>query len=255
MKVALVGYGKMGHMIAAALASRGHAVVAAIDPMAADATCRASSAEEVARAVVSSGADGVIEFSHPSAVLANIRAIVPTGVPLVVGTTGWQASIDEVSALVASSGSALLHSANYSVGVNLFYRIVSEAARLMNEFEVYDVAALEAHHNQKADSPSGTALEIARRLLAGIDRKKRLVTDAFDRRPEPDELHLASVRVGSVPGTHTVIFDSPADTIEITHTARNREGFALGAVRGLEWLLAVPGRKGLFTMDEVFKDL
>ena len=152
-----------------------------------------------------------------------------------------------------------MYSANYSVGVNLFYRMVSEAARLMADFEEYDVAVFEAHHNQKADSPSGTGLDIAKRILAEVPRKTKLVTDQFNRRPEPNELHLASLRVGSVPGAHTVIFDSVADTIELTHTARSREGFALGAVRAIEWLAASDSRgqprKGVFTVSDIFDDL
>jgi len=129
----------------------------------------------------------------------------------------------------------------------------------MADIEEYDVAVLESHHNQKADSPSGTALDIAKRILENIPRKSKLVTDAFGRKPESSELHVASVRVGSVPGTHTVVFDSPADTIELTHTARSREGFALGAVRALEWLSAPDSEKrmkqGVFTMNDVFADL
>ena len=259
MKVALVGYGKMGHMIAEAARKRGHEIACTVDIQAEDATCVTSDAGAMVEAIKASRANGVIEFSYPQAALANIRAIARAGIPLVVGTTGWLDSLDEVKGLVGESGSSLLHSANYSVGVNLFYRIVSEAARLMAEFENYDVALFESHHNQKADSPSGTALELARRVMESIPRKNALVTDSFTRRPEPNELHLASVRVGSVPGTHTVWFDSVADTIELTHTARSREGFALGAVRALEWLVAKDpsgkGRQGVFTMDDVFDSL
>jgi 4-hydroxy-tetrahydrodipicolinate reductase len=259
MKLALVGFGKMGHMIAAAATLRGHDVICTVDIQATDATCVTGDGRVMVEAIRASGAQGVIEFSHPSSVLSNIRSLVPTGIPLVVGTTGWLGSLGDVKSLVESSSSSLLHSANFSVGVNLFYRIVSDAAKLMAEFEEYDVALFESHHKQKADSPSGTGLDLARRVMEAIPRKKRLVTDAFDRKPADDELHLASVRVGSVPGTHTVWFDSAADTIELTHTARNREGFALGAVRALEWLTADDGsgkkRKGVFTMNDVFDSL
>lgn len=259
MRLALVGYGKMGHMIAEAAHLRGHEVVCTVDVQAADATCVTADTGTMVKAILASGAEGVIEFSHPSAVLANIKAIVLAGVPVVVGTTGWLSSLEEIRALVAKSSTSLLHSANYSVGVNLFYRIVSDAARRMAEFENYDVALFESHHNQKADSPSGTGLELARRVMEAMPRKKSLVTDAFDRRPAPDELHLASVRVGSVPGTHTVWFDSAADTIELTHTARNREGFALGAVRALEWLTSKDSagtrKTGVFTMEDVFDSM
>jgi 4-hydroxy-tetrahydrodipicolinate reductase len=253
MKLAIVGYGKMGHMIAQAACARGHEIVCTVDPFASDASCVTQDREVMVDSIQKSGAEAVIEFSHPSSVRANIDALVPTRIPLVVGTTGWHDAIGEVRALVESSGSSFLYSSNFSVGVNLFYRIVSEAARLMAEFDAYDVAVFESHHNQKADSPSGTGLDIAKRIMAEIPRKKKLVTDQFKRKPEPDELHLASVRVGSVPGTHTVYFDSAADTIELTHTARSREGFALGAVVAAEWLVkSVPG---VFTMNDVFADL
>jgi 4-hydroxy-tetrahydrodipicolinate reductase len=253
MKIALVGYGKMGHMIERAAIARGHSVACSVDVVASDATCNAKDAAEMVDAVKRSGADVAIEFSHPSSVLANVKALVDARVPAVVGTTGWLDSLDEVKNLVAERNASLFYAANYSVGVNLFYRMVSAAARLMRDFEEYDVAILESHHNQKADSPSGTGLDIARRVMAELPRKNALVTDAFRRKPEPHELHLASVRVGSVPGTHTVYFDSPSDAIELTHTVRNREALALGAVRAAEWL---PGAgAGVYTMDDLFADL
>lgn len=259
MKIGMIGYGKMGHMIAQAALMHGHEIVCAIDPFAKDASCTTGDPEEMKTCLLDSGAEGAIEFSHPSSVFGNIRTLVPTGIPLVVGTTGWHDRLSEVRAAVDEHGSSLLYSSNFSIGVNLFYRIVSEAARLMAAFDEYDVALFESHHNQKADSPSGTALDLAKRVMDNMPRKTRLVTDCFVRKPEPDELHLSSVRVGAVPGTHTVWFDSAADTIELTHTARNREGFALGAVRALEWLAAPDSsgakKLGIFTMKDVFNDL
>jgi 4-hydroxy-tetrahydrodipicolinate reductase len=253
MKIAIVGYGKMGHMIERAALARGHEVVCTVDVSASDAKVITNDPATMAEAVKKSGAQAAIEFSHPSSVLANIGALVATRIPLVVGTTGWYDSLGTVRKQVEQSTSTLMYSANFSVGVNLFYRIVSDAAKRMAEFEEYDVAVLESHHNQKADSPSGTGLEIAKRILEDIPRKTKVVTDAFDRKPAGDELHLASVRVGSVPGTHTVFFDSAADTIELTHTARNREGLALGAVRASEWL--VTAGPGVFTMNDLFDSL
>jgi len=259
MNIALVGYGKMGHMIARAAEIRGHKIVCSVDPFAQDASCITSDIQTMVEAIRNSGSEGIVEFSHPSSVLANINALLPTGIPVVVGTTGWLDKLEEIREKVSQNNTSLMYSANYSVGVNLFYRMVSEAARLMADFEEYDVAVFEAHHNQKADSPSGTGLDIAKRILAEVSRKTKLVTDPFNRRPEPNELHLASLRVGSVPGTHTVIFDSVADTIELTHTARSREGFALGAVRAIEWMVTPNSRgqrrKGVFTVSEIFDDL
>lgn len=256
MKVALVGYGKMGHMIERAALARSHEVVCTVDLFASDATCITSDSREMIDAIRSSGAQGVIEFSHPASVMNNIQTLIPTGIPLVVGTTGWKDRLEEVSELVALNKTALLHASNFSIGVNLFYRMVREATRLMAAYEEYDTALFESHHNQKADSPSGTALDIARIVMDGNPRKNTLVTDAFTRKPEANELHLSSVRVGAVPGTHTVWFDSLADSIELTHTARNREGFAMGAVRAIEWLSALDGdgkkKLGVYTMDDVF---
>lgn len=259
MKIALVGYGKMGHMIEEAAVKCGHEVVCTVDLFAKDASCITSDTSEMVEAIKASGAEGVIEFSHPASVMQNINALVPARIPLVVGTTGWKDNLPAITDQVALNKTSLLHAANFSVGVNLFYRIVEEAARLVSEFDTYDCALFESHHNQKADSPSGTALDIARRVMDVMPSKKRLVTNSADHKPEKDELHLGSVRVGSVPGTHTVWFDSAADTIELTHTARNREGFALGAVRALEWLVAPDTngkvRTGVFTMNDVFRDI
>jgi 4-hydroxy-tetrahydrodipicolinate reductase len=147
--------------------------------------------------------------------------------------------------------------------VNLFYRIAAFAAKLADPFPEYDVGGFEVHHNKKADSPSGTAKTLAETLLAAMTRKTKAVYEMLDRPPRPEELHYASLRVGAMPGVHTLCFDSPADTIEITHTARNREGLASGALRAAQWLLNCPGpgkpageaRRGIFTMDDVLEDI
>ena len=240
MKIALVGYGKMGHMIESSAKAKGHEVVATIDIMAKDATnlVAAGDGKALAEAVKNSGAEGIIEFSHPSSVIGNLKALIPLGLPIVCGTTGWAKSEDEIEKLCAATNNAVVRSSNFSIGVNMFYKIVEEAARLMAEYSEYDVAVWEAHHNQKADSPSGTALEIARRVMNGNKSKTEMVFDAFHERPKANELHVSSTRVGFVPGTHTVFFDSPADSIELTHRARSREGFALGSVVALEKLSA-----------------
>ena len=150
-----------------------------------------------------------------------------------------------------------MRSANFSVGVNMFYRIVEEAARLLKDYSEYDVATWEAHHIRKADSPSGTALEIARRIMNANGTKTEMVVDAFHEKPQSHQLHVSSTRSGSVPGTHTVFFDSPADTIELTHRARSREGFASGAVQAVVRLKTaldegrlVPGK--LYGMADLF---
>ena len=238
MKIALVGYGKMGHMIEQCAKRAGHEVVVTIDVVAEDAQVKVAQgdAEAVARAVKSSGAEGVIEFTHPTAVIANIEALLPLGLPLVVGTTGWTDKYEQVREFAKKVGGTIMTAGNFSIGVNMFYKIVEEAAKLMSEYDDYDVATWEMHHNQKADSPSGTALEIAQRVMAGYKNKTEIVTDAFHERPKSNQLHVSSTRCGNVTGTHKVFFDGTADTIELTHTARSREGFAVGTVKSLEKL-------------------
>lgn len=238
MKIAIVGYGKMGHMIETCAKEAGHSVVATIDVFAEDATniIPKNDGEALVNAVKQSGAEGIIEFSHPSSVENNLRALIPLGLPLVVGTTGWADKENEMAELCQKSGGVLMHSSNFSIGVNMFYKIVEEATKIMAEYSDYDVAVWEAHHNQKADSPSGTALEIARRIMKNNSSKTQMVFDAFHEKPSKEQLHVSSTRVGFVPGTHTVFFDSPADEIEITHRARNRQGFAKGSVVALEKL-------------------
>ena len=173
MKIALVGYGKMGHMIEQAAKRAGHEVVTTIDVIADDAKVKvaAGDTDSIVRAVKSSGAEGVIEFTHPTAVLANIKALLPLGLPLVVGTTGWNDKHAEINELAAKVGGTVMTAGNFSIGVNMFYKIVEEAAKIMAEYKDYDVATWELHHNQKADSPSGTALEIARRIQLGYKDK------------------------------------------------------------------------------------
>jgi len=238
MNIAMVGYGKMGHIIEGIALSRTHTVTTTIDNFAKDATARVSNPQELVEAVKKSSAQVIIEFTHPTAVMDNIKTLLPLGIPIVVGTTGWMNNIDEVRSLAKSCGGTLFYAANYSIGVNMFYRMVEEAARLMANYDEYDVALWEAHHRQKADSPSGTALDLAKVVMRANPSKTNIVIDAFHEKPKVHELHVSSTRIGSVPGTHTIFFDSPADTIELTHTARNREGFAMGALRAAEWLCA-----------------
>ena len=234
MKIALVGYGQMGHMIELCGKSAGHDIVATIDPFAVDAQYKISSDDKaLIDTIKNSGAEGIIEFSHPSAVVENIKTLLPLKLPLVVGTTGWSDKEDEIAQLACICGGTIMRSANFSVGVTMFYKIVEEAVALLDEYAQYDIATWEAHHTKKADSPSGTALELAQRIIAKSHRKTQIVVDAFHQKPEPQQLHVSSTRIGAVPGTHTVFFDSPADTIELTHRARSREGFAFGAVEAL----------------------
>lgn len=235
MKIALVGYGKMGHMIEQCAKRIGHEIVVTVDNFAEDASCKISTGDTnaIIRAVKSSGAEGIIEFTNPSCVIENIKALLPLGLPLVVGTTGWNDKHQEIADFAKEVGGTIMTAGNFSIGVNMFYKIVEEASKIMSEYKDYDVAIWEAHHNQKADSPSGTALEIAKRVMQNYPKKTEMVFDAFHEQPKENQLHVSSTRCGNITGTHKVFFDGTADTIEITHTARSREGFAVGAVESI----------------------
>ncbi len=236
----------MGREIEAVLLRRGHRVTARIDPERQDADaaeCTPEMADE---------ADTAIEFALRSGVAANARFYAEHGLSAVVGTTGWEDTRDEVKRLVEEKGTlGYIWGANFSIGAHILFALTEKAARIADKLPDYDIMAYELHHGKKKDSPSGTALRIGERILENTDRKKRIITEKLDRRIEADELHIASVRGGSIPGIHTVLLDSPADTIEVRHTARNRSGFALGAVLAAEW---VADKKGFFQVEDFIKD-
>jgi 4-hydroxy-tetrahydrodipicolinate reductase len=236
----------MGREVERALAERGHSVTARIDAAAGRGDAPALTPEIVSKA------DVAIEFSTADSVAANARLYTRLGLSAVVGTTGWQAKLDEVAGLVAGSSIGYLHGSNFSIGAHLFFALVGRAARLIDPLPEYDILSWEVHHRRKKDSPSGTALSMAKVITSASSRKKRIVTERLDRPIAADELHVASVRGGEVPGIHTVLLDSLFDTVEITHSARSRGGFALGAVRAAEW---ITGRKGMFTVDDFITDL
>ena len=219
MRIALLGYGKMGRLVEAAARQKGHEIL-----------CRAGSGGVDWDAVQE--ADLCIDFSHRDRVLEHVKGCVRLGKSLVMGTTGWEEQLDEVRALVHEHQIGMLYAPNFSLGVHLFMRIVERAAKLLNPFPEYDAGAFELHHREKRDAPSGTALAISRLLGR--------------------EVETASVRVGSIPGTHTVLFDSPFDTITLSHEARSREGFAKGAVEAAEWLY---GKKGFYTINDYIEEI
>ena len=244
MRVVLVGYGGMGKVLEQVLASRGHEVIARVDPVTGDAPSLERRHAEAA--------DIAIEFALPQAAVTNARLYADLGLSAVVGTTGWYQAVPEVRGLVEQAGIGYLYGPNFSIGVHLFYRLVAEAARLADAVADYDIAAYEMHHKRKKDSPSGTALAMADIILKHSSRKRRLVTERLDRTIEPDELHVGSVRGGTFAGTHRVLLDSEADTIELSHTARSRAGFAHGAVTGAEWLA---GKKGFYSVEAFVQGL
>jgi len=246
MRIALIGYGNMGRTIKQVAMERGHEITAIIDPNAKEATAKEISAKAV------ENADACIDFSQPDAALENIRKLSELKKNIVMGTTGWYNNTEEAKRLVEKAGTALIFASNFSLGVNLFYRIIGNSSELFNNFPEYDVFGLEFHHTKKKDSPSGTAKSIAKIIVDKIKRKTRIAFDRMDRQIFADELHFASVRGGNIPGTHSVFFDSGSDTIELTHTARNREGFALGAVKAGEW---IKEKKGFFTIEDMMKEM
>jgi len=219
MKVAIVGYGKMGRMIERFAQERGHEIALKLDEF------NNANFEGITPANFA-GVDVAIDFSVPGAAVGNIERIAALGVNLVIGTTGWLEQMDHVKSVVNNAGIGLIWSPNYSVGVNAFFRIVAEAAKLLSEAPEYEAWAWEIHHSAKKDAPSGTLLKLVSEMRkAGYDRR----------------VDTASNRAGTIAGTHEIGFDSAADTITLRHTARNREGFALGAVKAAEWIAGKTG--------------
>jgi 4-hydroxy-tetrahydrodipicolinate reductase len=245
MKIALLGYGKMGKIIEKIATDRKHEIVLKIDFD----NLHQLTAENLKQA------DVAIEFTTPSSVLSNINVCFEAGVPVVVGTTGWYDKLKEIKQQCEAGDHTLLYATNFSVGVNIFFHINKILARLMNNYPYYEVQVEEIHHTQKLDSPSGTAITIAEGIIENLDAKKDwanvLVADGKDSDDNVgnNALLIESYRMDSVPGTHTVIYDSEVDSIEFKHTAHNRNGFALGAVLAAEWLKE---NSGFHSVNDMF---
>jgi len=219
MKLAIIGYGKMGRLIEKLAPEYGFTSVVAVDI-----------GDDFAKAA---GADVAIEFTAPEAVLGNIEKLAAMKLPVVVGTTGWLKYMDQVRAAVEKNGGALVWSPNFSVGVNVFLRVVREAARLLVDEKEYGAWAWEIHHDTKKDAPSGTMMKLVDQMKsAGYARN----------------IDVSSNRAGRHPGTHEIGFDSGADTITLRHTARSREGFARGALKAAQWVV---GKQGVFEFSDV----
>lgn len=235
MKIALLGYGKMGKTIERLAMEAGDEVVLKIsEENLADLT-----PENLKKA------DVTIEFTRPDSAFDNIRFCAENGVPVVCGTTGWLEKLEDAKAVCQQHGSALFYASNYSVGVNIFFAINRQLARMMQQQLEYNVNLEEIHHTHKLDAPSGTAITLAKAILDENDRKTRWVNG-----PEttPEELSILSKRLDNVPGTHVVRWDSPVDSIEIQHVAHSREGFAAGALMAAHWVV---GKKGFFEMKDL----
>ncbi len=236
LKIALIGYGVMGQLIESLSEQVGCTVVAKIDPkLGIDLT------EENLK-----DAEVVIDFALGSSAVDNAKKVCSWGKKIVVGATGF-----DLEGLKEVKGD-IIYGSNFSVGVNLFLKLIRESALIFDKVSEYDVCGIEYHHNRKVDSPSGTAKSVGNVLLENMKRKKRLVVDCLNRKIEPEELHFASVRCGDIPGTHSVCFDSSADFVEIKHSARNRKGFALGALKAAKF---IADKQGLFCFEEVFDEI
>jgi len=245
MKIAIIGYGNMGKTLERVAKQRGHEIVAKIDPYNPEAAQKELTFDAV------KDADVCIDFTNQNCVMENIWKICSFKKNIVVGTTGWYDKINDARAAAEQNGVGLIYASNFSIGMNIFFRLVENASKIINLFDSYDVAGIECHHNKKVDSPSGTAKKLSEIIVGSVKRKDRIVYDLGNRKIEPNELQFASLRCGAVPGTHKIIFDSDADTIELLHCARNREGFALGAVMAAEW---ISGKKGFYEINDLIKE-
>jgi 4-hydroxy-tetrahydrodipicolinate reductase len=243
MKIALLGYGKMGQIIERFALERGHEIVLKIN---------IDNQDDLTNSNLRK-ADVAIDFSTPDAAIDNIYACFEANVPVVVGTTGWYGQLQEVKNDCLQSNNALLYGSNFSIGVNLFFHVNKILAQVMNNFPAYEVQVEEIHHTQKLDSPSGTAMTIAEGIIDNLDRKSEwvneLVGTPFDEVLKKEQLLIESHRIENIPGTHTVVYSSEVDEIEFKHTAHSRSGFALGAVVAAEWL---EKRQGFYNVTDIF---
>jgi 4-hydroxy-tetrahydrodipicolinate reductase len=231
MKIALLGYGKMGQVIEKIALQRGHEIV-------------------VRKSIEDSfdgleNADVAIDFSAPDAAVENISAALNLSIPVISGTTGWLNDYDKMVKLCNEKKSALISSSNFSLGVNIFFELNSYLAKIMSKFKDYNVSIEEIHHTQKLDAPSGTAISLAKGIIENSDYKNWTLEN-----PKSDDILIDAKRIENVPGTHSVSYNSNIDLIEIKHLAHNREGFALGAVIAAEWILV---KQGVYTMKDVLE--
>ena len=229
MKIALLGYGKMGKVIEQIAIARGHEIVLKKDEN--------NSFDGL------QNADVAIDFSVPSVAVCNISECLQTNIPIVSGTTGWLAQLDEMKSLCAAKNGSFIYASNYSLGVNIFFEMNKYLSKIMSKFDNYKVSIEEIHHLQKLDAPSGTAISIAEQIIENSDFKDWTLDKSIE-----NELLIDAKREENVPGTHSVYYNSDVDFIEIKHEAKNRDGFALGAVIAAEY---IHNKKGIFTMKEV----
>ena len=235
MNIALIGYGKMGHMIEEVATQRGHKIVLKID---------VTNQDDFTKQNISA-ANVAIEFTNPDSAFQNVIKCIEFHIPVVSGSTGWNQKLDEAKNYCKQTNGSFLHTSNFSVGVNIFFEINKLLAQLMASQPEYDVTMREIHHTAKKDAPSGTAVTLAEQILSNLPRKKNWVNKQSTAN---EELSIISERVDPAPGTHYVKYASEVDDIEIIHTAHSRKGFALGAVLAAEY---ISNKKGIFSMKDV----
>lgn len=238
MKIAIVGYGRMWQVVEKHAKERGDEIAAIIDPT------QGTTKEDL----LGKDFDVIIEFCVPQVALENLTFYADNNFKVVMATTGWWDHLPEVEEMFTRSKGAIIWSGNFSLGVNLVYQMLDTISKMMNKFPEYDVMVHEFHHSGKADSPSGTLINMGDILLKNLDRKTKSEVNTLNTRPiQPEELHLTSTRGGYIPGTHQVIFDSVFDSIELKHTARTRDGFAVGSLICGEWL---KDKQGFYTIQD-----
>lgn len=235
MKIAIIGYGKMGKTIERLAEAKGHEIVLKIN---------IDNIEEFTTENLKK-ADVAIEFSRPESAFENIKKCLEAGLPIVSGTTAWLDKLDKAKAICTENDGGFMYASNFSIGVNIFFEVNNYLAKMMNPQPQYEPSLHEIHHTQKLDAPSGTGITLAEGVLNHIDRKENWVNRKTEK---PTELALTSERIDPAPGTHAITYSSAIDTIEIKHTAHSREGFASGAILAAEWMI---GKKGYFTMRDL----
>ena len=231
MKIALLGYGKMGQVIERIAVERGHEIIL--------------KKEEHSSFEGLTNADVAIDFSVPAAAVLNISTCLNNNVPIISGTTGWLEQYEDMVKLCTINKGAFISSSNFSLGVNIFFEINEYLAKMMSKLNNYSIQMEEIHHTQKLDAPSGTAISLAKGIIENSDYSEWTLNN-----PSAKQIHIEAKRIGTVPGTHIVNYNSTVDSIEIKHTAHNREGFALGAVIAAEWIV---GKQGVFSMKDVLE--
>ena len=240
MKIAIVGYGAMGKEIEA-VAEKQNIIIKNIFDI--DTPINENENYDF---------DVAIEFSNPDAVLNNVKLLAQKGKHIVIGTTGWTDKIEIVKKYAEKYNIGIIWSSNFSIGMQVFYRIVNEASKLINNFEIYDAFISEMHHKNKKDAPSGTAISLANIMLQNLQTKNKILTENINRKIHSNELQITSIRGGNIAGEHNIYFDSEVDTIKLTHNAKNRTGFAIGSIQAAKYIF---NKKGFYNFENILGDI